>query len=68
LNKRWNPSQPIKDILAQINLCFEFAKHADPISETTLVRSAQANVDNTGLFHDDIRDWHKLKLLKPIEV
>jgi hypothetical protein len=61
LNKPWNPSQPIEDLFAQIDLCIEFAKHADPISETTLVRSVHTNVDNTGLFHDDIRDWDKLK-------
>jgi hypothetical protein len=47
--------------LAQIDLFIELTKHADPISETTLVRSALTNVDNTGLFHGDIRDWIKLK-------
>jgi hypothetical protein len=61
LNTKWNSSQPIEDLFAQIDRCIEFSKHADPISEITLARSAKINVDNTGLFHDDIRDWNKLK-------
>jgi hypothetical protein len=60
LNTPWNPIQPIEALFAQIDLCVDFAKHADPIGDTTLVRSVQTNVENTGLFHDDIRDWDKL--------
>jgi hypothetical protein len=61
LNKPWNPSQPMEDRFAHIDSCIEFAKHIDPISETTLVRSALTKVENNGLFHDEIRDWNKLK-------
>jgi hypothetical protein len=59
LNKP-NPNQQIKDIFAQIRLCVQFSKITDPISNSTAVWSALTNLKNTGIFHEDFRDWDKL--------
>jgi hypothetical protein len=61
LNKAWNPIQPMDDLFAQIDGWIEFAKHVNPISSATLLRSAHTNIKNTGLFDADIRDWNKLE-------
>jgi hypothetical protein len=61
LNKPWNPSQPMEELFAQIDICIKFAKSVDPNIEPTQIQSALTNIKNTGLFDADIWDWNKLE-------
>lgn len=60
LHKPWSGSQPMEELFTQTRHCIEFAKLTDPISDASAVRAVLSNLENTGLFLDDLRDWDKL--------
>jgi hypothetical protein len=58
LNKTWDSSTPIQDLIKQIEDCRDFAIDGGaPIDEVTLVSSAYTIIFNTDLYHHDCIDW-----------
>jgi hypothetical protein len=53
------PTQPLEDLFKQIRRCHAFAADHDPISEAAAVRAGVANLEQSGVFLDAIKDWHK---------
>jgi hypothetical protein len=54
LNKTWDSSTPIQDLIKQIEDCRDFAIDGGaPIDEVTLVSSAYTIIFNTDLYHHD---------------
>jgi hypothetical protein len=61
LDRAWDPASDIETLWTHVRTCRAFATAAaDPISEQTAIRSVVANLEGTGLFTADIRDWNKL--------
>jgi hypothetical protein len=60
LDRAWSTEQPIEDLWLQLRACRLFAATRDPITEATAVRSAIANLENTGEFIDALKDWRKI--------
>ena len=61
LNRQWNPDQPLTDLWAQIKLCQDFATNsAEPITDATVIRITLKNLEDSGVFTQDVRDWRKL--------
>jgi hypothetical protein len=61
LTRQWNPDQPLTDLWSQIKICQDFAApSAEPISNATIIRLTLDNLEESGVFTYDIRDWRKL--------
>ena len=63
LNESWDPQEPIEKLWTQLRRCQLFAANFDPISDNTLVRSAIANLEASGVFMDALKDWRKRTVL-----
>ncbi|CAB9516435.1 expressed unknown protein [Seminavis robusta] len=61
MNAPWTPTQPIQQLFNQIKNAQAFARDHDIISEKTAVRSAMTNLENSGAFPRDMKEWR----LKP---
>jgi hypothetical protein len=60
LQRQWNPDSPMEDLWKQVRICRELATQAlDPISEPTTIRAILANLENSGVFAEAVRDWRK---------
>jgi hypothetical protein len=63
LSRQWGPEQPLEDLWAQINRCQEFAATStDPITDATIIRTTLDNIEQSGAFVHDVRDWRKLPI------
>ncbi len=61
LNKMWDGSTPLEDLIKQIENCCDFAIDGGaPIDEVTLVTSAYTNILNTDLYHHNCINWMHL--------
>jgi hypothetical protein len=62
MNKPWSGDQPIEDLWTQIATAKAYAATHNPISEADTVMAATDNLQNSGLFKDDLKSWRS----KPI--
>ena len=62
MEQPWSPEQPLEDLFKQIRLCREFAQDHDEISDNKAVRSALNNLEQSGVFTEDIRTWRQKSL------
>jgi hypothetical protein len=61
LSRQWGPEQPLSDLWDQIKKCQDFAAGtAEPISDATVLRTTIDNLEDSGAFIHDVRDWRKL--------
>jgi hypothetical protein len=60
LSRQWSPDQPLEDLWKQINTCQKFAAtSAEQITDAAVIRITLDNLEESGVFHHDIRDWRK---------
>lgn len=59
---QWNGDQPIETLWSQIAHAIQYAHGHDNISDKQAVRSAEDNIQRSGLFNDEYKEWSK----KPI--
>jgi hypothetical protein len=57
--QQWHPSSPIEDLWTQIDEAAEFAILGEsPYDDKFLLRAAYKNIEATGVFTADCRDWN----------
>ena len=59
MGKEWSPTQPLEDLWNQILACKKYAQPHDPISERKMIRSALANLENSGVFSHGMTKWRE---------
>ncbi|CAB9512292.1 hypothetical protein SEMRO_527_G160760.1 [Seminavis robusta] len=59
MDANWSPDQPIEDLFNQVKDAQKFAADHDPITDKMAVRAAIANLTNSGVFTDAMKDWRK---------
>jgi hypothetical protein len=60
LSRQWNPEQPLEDLWKQINTCQKIASHsAEKITDATVIRLTLNNLEESGVFHHNIRNWRR---------
>jgi hypothetical protein len=63
LSRQWGPDQPLSDLWDQIKKCQDFASGmAEPISDATVLRTTIDNLEESGAFPHNMRDWRKLPI------
>jgi hypothetical protein len=60
MDKQWTGEQPMEDLWGQINQAKQYAAGHDDISDKQALRSAENNLEQSGLFVDDFKTWNKL--------
>jgi hypothetical protein len=61
LSRQWNPIQPLSNLWNQIQKCQDIAVNTEePINDATVLRLTITNLENSGAFPHDVRNWHKL--------
>jgi hypothetical protein len=67
LGRQWGPEQPLSDLWDQIKKCQDFANGtAEPISDATVLRTTIDNLEESGAFPHNVRDWRKLPIAQHI--
>ena len=60
INHSWKTDEPIATLWTQVDECIKFAtKGNEPIAEPIIIRSILKNLEDSGVFELDIRDWEK---------
>jgi hypothetical protein len=56
MNKAWTSNQPSEDLFSQLRIAQAFVDDSEPILDAYAIQSALANLTNTGLYTNAIRD------------